>query len=108
MNQYLIFFEMFSRLPPNFWRFSIFSDSQRGVKHIKTSLMGKKFFTLILLRALARLIVREFQILRFLLSIPINTIFFNRRGYVSCFQIINKGILQVIGVEIGKGLDLPL
>lgn len=24
------------------------------------------------------------------------------------FQILNKGILQVIGVDIGKGLDLPL
>lgn len=24
------------------------------------------------------------------------------------FQILNKGILQVIGVDVGKGLDLPL
>jgi hypothetical protein len=23
-------------------------------------------------------------------------------------QIINKGILQLLGIEIGKGLDLPL
>jgi hypothetical protein len=28
-------------------------------------------------------------------------------GFVA-FQILNKGILQLIGVEIGKGLDLPL
>ena len=24
------------------------------------------------------------------------------------FQVLNKGILQMIGVEVGKGLDLPL
>lgn len=24
------------------------------------------------------------------------------------FQILNQGILQIIGVDIGKGLDLPL
>ncbi|KAK3009480.1 hypothetical protein RJ639_015441 [Escallonia herrerae] len=32
------------------------------------------------------------------------------KAFVLCFvsQIINKGILQVIGVDIGKGLDLPL
>lgn len=29
-------------------------------------------------------------------------------SFNSSFQIINKGILQVIGVDIGKGLDLPL
>jgi hypothetical protein len=23
-------------------------------------------------------------------------------------QVLNKGILQMIGVEVGKGLDLPL
>lgn len=23
-------------------------------------------------------------------------------------QIINKGILQLLGIEVGKGLDLPL
>lgn len=29
--------------------------------------------------------------------------------FVCClFQIFNKGILEMIGVEIGKGLDLPL
>ena len=24
------------------------------------------------------------------------------------FQVLNKGILHMIGVEVGKGLDLPL
>jgi len=23
-------------------------------------------------------------------------------------QVLNRGILQIIGVEVGKGLDLPL
>lgn len=36
------------------------------------------------------------------------TIFLILSSRVLDFQIINKGILQVIGVEIGKGLDLPL
>lgn len=27
---------------------------------------------------------------------------------IMIFQILNKGILQVIGVDVGKGLDLPL
>lgn len=27
---------------------------------------------------------------------------------VCVVQIVNKGLLEIIGIEIGKGLDLPL
>jgi hypothetical protein len=29
-------------------------------------------------------------------------------GIIAVEAIINKGILQLLGIEIGKGLDLPL
>ena len=33
---------------------------------------------------------------------------FSRFDRLLDFQVLNKGILQMIGVEVGKGLDLPL
>lgn len=33
----------------------------------------------------------------------------NKKNWnIFVLQILNKGILELIGVEIGKGLDLPL